>query len=73
LGKTEPISTLENLSCRNFSFAKLAQFSKGNNVLDARACNTECFPWKDTHVSTIQLNRPILNRVYLHLEKMKVQ
>jgi hypothetical protein len=65
---------LANPTLQEVFISKLTQFSKGNNVLDACACNTDGFPWRDKHVSSTQLNRPISkNTIYLHLEQPKVQ
>jgi hypothetical protein len=60
--QTEPISTLKNLSCREYSFQKLTQFSQGNNVLDAPAFIKDGFLCRDTCVSSTQMNRPIWNK-----------
>jgi hypothetical protein len=59
LGTNRAQLHLKNLHSRNSSFQKLTEFSKGNNVLYAHAYNAEGFPWRETHVSSIQLNRPI--------------
>jgi hypothetical protein len=46
--QTEPISTLKNLSYRNYSFQKQTQLSQGHNVLDAPSSNTDGFLSGDT-------------------------
>jgi hypothetical protein len=58
LEQTEPISTLKTVICRKYSFQKFTQFLLGNNVLDPNASNTDDFLWRDTCVSSSQLNRP---------------
>jgi hypothetical protein len=61
---------LQTLSFRKYSFLKLTQLSQGNNGVDDPASNTDCFLWRDTCVSSTQLNRPIrTRRAYHHLEK----
>jgi hypothetical protein len=52
----------EIVSCKKYSFQKLSQFSLGNNVLDTAASDIYGFPWRDTSVSSTQLNRPISNK-----------
>jgi hypothetical protein len=72
LEQREPISSLNNLSSRKYSFHKLTQFSQGKNVLGAYASNTDGFLSRDTSVSSKQLNRPVwTKRAYLQLEKPK--
>jgi hypothetical protein len=39
--------------------SKLTQFSQENNVLDAESYDIDGFLWRDTCVSSIQLNRTI--------------
>jgi hypothetical protein len=41
-----------------YSFQKLSQFSKGNNVLDAEDYNIGDFLSRETCVSSTYLNRP---------------
>jgi hypothetical protein len=57
--QTELISTLKQLIWMMHFFQKLTQFSQRNNVLDAAATNIDGFLWRDTCVSSTQLNRPI--------------
>jgi hypothetical protein len=45
--------------------SKTPQLSKGNNVLDAPPSNTDGFLLTDTYVSSIQLKRPIWNKISL--------
>jgi hypothetical protein len=59
--QNEPFSTLKTLSCRKHSFQKLTQLSQRHNELDAAASNIGGFLWRDTRVSSSQLNRPIGN------------
>jgi hypothetical protein len=60
--KVKPISTLNSMICRKYVFQKLAQFSQGNNVLDAPASNMGVSLWRDICVSSTQMNRPIWNK-----------
>jgi hypothetical protein len=53
--------------------SKLSQFLKRNNVLDVLESNTNGFLWRDTYISSSQLNKTISNRDYLHLEKSNLQ
>jgi hypothetical protein len=46
-----------------YSFQKLTQLSQGNKVLDASPSNIDVFPLIDTCFYTIQLNRPIWNKI----------
>jgi hypothetical protein len=72
--QTEPNSNLKNLSCRKDFFQKQTKFSEGNNVLYAAAPNIDSFLWKDTCVSSTQLNWPFgTQTAYLHLETPKLQ
>jgi hypothetical protein len=57
--QTEPNSTLKNISCRKDSLPKLSKFSQEINVLCAAASNIDGFLWRDTCVSSTQLNRLI--------------
>jgi hypothetical protein len=59
LEQNERFSTLKTMICRKYSFQKLTQFSQANNVLGAAASNIVGFLWRDTCVSSTQLNRPI--------------
>jgi hypothetical protein len=52
------LSCPENFDLKEFSFQKLTQFSQANNVLDAAASNINGFLWRDTWVSSTQLNIP---------------
>jgi hypothetical protein len=45
--------------------SNLTQCTQGNNVLDAATSNIGGFLWRDTCVSSTQLNRPIWNKVSL--------
>jgi hypothetical protein len=38
---------LKTMISRKYSFQKLTQFSKGNNVPDAAASNIDGFLWRD--------------------------
>jgi hypothetical protein len=51
LEQKKACSTLKTMLCRKYFFAILTQCSKGNNVLDAPASNTDCFLLRDTCVS----------------------
>jgi hypothetical protein len=51
--------------CRQYSFQKQAQFSKGNNVLDALGANADDFLSRDTCVSSTQQKRAICNKMNL--------
>jgi hypothetical protein len=74
LEQNETFSTLKTMICRKYSFEKLTQFSQGNNVLDAAASHIHGFLWRDTCVSSTQLNSPIwTNKPYLQLETHKLQ
>ena len=69
-----PFSALKILISKKYSFQKLTQFSKGNNVLDAGASKMQLFHWRDTCVTSTQLISNICtNRRYLHLETPKLQ
>jgi hypothetical protein len=46
LEQREPVSNLNNLSCRRYSFQKLTQFTQGNKVIDATASNTDSFSFE---------------------------
>jgi hypothetical protein len=59
--ENECFSPLNSLICRQYYFQKLTQVSLGNNVLDAPPSNLGGFLLTDTCVSSIHLNRPILN------------
>jgi hypothetical protein len=59
LQQRQPIPTLINLSWRRYSFQKLTQFSKRNNVLDAPASYMNVFLLRNTSVYSTQLKRPI--------------
>jgi hypothetical protein len=61
LEEDEPFSTLKTVIFGKHFFPKLAQFSQGNNVLDAPASTTHEFLSRDTCVSSTQLNRSIWN------------
>jgi hypothetical protein len=50
-------SILKYLTCWKNSFQNLIQFSQGINVLDAPASITHGFLWRDTGISSPELNR----------------
>jgi hypothetical protein len=58
LEQREPISTLKNLSCRKYSFQEVTQFLQWNNVQDALTSNIDGFFWRDSCVSSTELNSP---------------
>jgi hypothetical protein len=62
LEQNELFSTLKTMICRKYSFQKLNEFSQGNNVPDVPASNSDGFLWRDTCVSSTQLNRPICRK-----------
>ena len=61
LEQTEPISTLRTMIFDKYSFPKLTQFSLGKSGLDAPASTSDGCLWKDTCVSSTQLNKPLWN------------
>jgi hypothetical protein len=63
--QNEPLSTLKILFCRKYFFQNLTIFTQVNNMVDATASNSNGFLWRDTCVSSTQLNRPIWNKVSL--------
>jgi hypothetical protein len=63
------MSNLKNPCYRTYSFQKLTQLSKGNNMQGAATSNIDGFLWKDTCVSSTQLNWPFgIKWAFLHLE-----
>jgi hypothetical protein len=65
---------LNTIISRKYSFQKQAQFSRGNNVLDASASIIDALLWREPCVSSTQQNRPIWSKqTYLHLETPKLQ
>jgi hypothetical protein len=58
LEHNEPISHLKTVISRMYSFPKLAEFSKGNSVLEAAASNIGDCLCRATCVSSTHLNRP---------------
>jgi hypothetical protein len=54
---------LENPDKQPVSFQKLTQLSQGNNVLVAHASSTDSFLSRDTRVSSIQLKKPVSNKM----------
>jgi hypothetical protein len=62
LEQPEPIFTLKNISSWKCSFPKRTQFSDGNYLLDAAVSYTDGFLWRDSYVSSTQLNRRIWNQ-----------
>jgi hypothetical protein len=65
LEKTEPISIFKTVIYRKYSLQKIIQFSLGNNVLDVTASTGDGCLWRDTCVSSNQLNMPIWNQMSL--------
>jgi hypothetical protein len=53
------MSTLKTTIYRKYSFQKLTEFSQVNKVQDDPNSNMHAFLWRDTRVSSSQLNRPI--------------
>jgi hypothetical protein len=49
-----------------YSFQKLSQLSQGNNVQDAASSSIDDFLWRDTCVSSTQLNRSFWNKMILY-------
>jgi hypothetical protein len=70
LKQTEPISTLKTMTCKMYSFQNLSQFSQGNNVLHTPVCNIDGFLYRDTCVSSTDLNRPIWSKQILSPPKV---
>jgi glutaredoxin 2 len=58
LWNKEPITKFKNPHCRKYFCQKLIQLSEGNNVLDAAASIIDGLLWRDTFLSSTQLNRP---------------
>jgi hypothetical protein len=56
---------LEYMIHRKYSFQKITQFSQGNRALDVSASNLHGFLWKDTCVSSTQLNSPVWNKMII--------
>jgi hypothetical protein len=65
LEQPEPYSTLKTLICRKYAFQKLTQLSQGKNVLDDPASKADGFLYRETYISSTQLNRPIWNKMSL--------
>jgi hypothetical protein len=65
LEQSEGISSLKNLSCRNYSFQTLNQFLQGEKVLDALTSNTGGFLSRSTCISSTELHMPIWNKMSL--------
>jgi hypothetical protein len=74
LEQTEPISTLKHLSCRKYSFQKRIQFSQGNNVFDAPACNKDGF-FQEIHLFLQLSQRGLFGTKWalLHIENYDLQ
>jgi hypothetical protein len=53
------MTRLKNTRFRKDSFQKLTQLSHGNNVQGTAASNIDGFLWRDTRVSSTQLNKPM--------------
>jgi hypothetical protein len=67
-------STFKTVICRSYSFQKLIQLSKGNNVLDATASSIHAFLCRGTCISSTQLNSPNgAKAAYLPHEAPKIQ
>jgi hypothetical protein len=45
------------------SFQELTEFSRENKELEGSPSNLDVFLWRDSCISTIQLNRPIWNKI----------
>jgi hypothetical protein len=52
LEQTEPISTMQTLIYKKYSFQTQTQFSQGNNLLEAPASNTDVLLSRDKCVSS---------------------
>jgi hypothetical protein len=62
------LSTLNILICRKHYFQKLTKFSQENNVLGAAASYKDGFLFRDTFISSTQLDGPVgTNRADLHI------
>jgi hypothetical protein len=61
----EPLSTLKILFCRKYFFQNLTISTQVNNMVDASASNSNGFLSRATCVSSMELNRPICNKVSL--------
>jgi hypothetical protein len=57
LEQREPNTTLKIPRCTKNFLWKLSLLSQRNNVLDAAASNRDGFLWRDTCVTSAQLNR----------------
>jgi hypothetical protein len=53
------LSTLKTSICRKYSFQKLTEISQEDNVVDPEASFIDVILWRDTCVSSTQVNRPI--------------
>jgi hypothetical protein len=53
---------IENYDLQGAFLPKLTHSSQGNNALDVAAYNTDGFLWRDTCVSSNQMNNPICNK-----------
>jgi hypothetical protein len=56
---------LKTVIWRKYLLQTLIQFSLGNNDLDATASNRDGCLWRDSCLSSNQLNRPIWNKMTL--------
>jgi hypothetical protein len=54
---------VKNPESRQYSFQKLTLFSSGNNVVESPLSNIYGFLQRDAHISSIHLNRHVLNKV----------
>ena len=57
---------LEKAKLQEVYVPKLTHFSQGNYVLDPPACNTDGLLFSDTCISSVEMNRPILNKERQH-------
>jgi hypothetical protein len=65
LEQNEPFYTLKTMIFKTYSFQKQTQFSQANNVIDVAASKIDAFLWKDTCVSSTQLNWPIWSKQHI--------
>jgi hypothetical protein len=55
------ILQLGNYDLQEVFLSKVTHFSEGNKVVHVPVCNTDGCLWRDSSVSSIQLNRPLWN------------
>jgi hypothetical protein len=53
---------LENFDLQEELLSKITEFSQENNVLESAASFIDGFFWRDTCVSSTQVNRPIWSK-----------